>query len=82
MQALFSTQVNSVAPNITAKAAYARVHRHIRHREPLPTVIVNSLQLNGKKMDELEDMTRMSGYELVKRAETAPIYYGTLIRRN
>ncbi len=72
------SQVNSVAPNITATAAYARAHRHIRHRESLPTEIVRRLQLNGEKTDELEDMTSMSRYELLKRAVTAPIDYGTL----
>ncbi len=44
-------------------------------------VIVNhvrSLQLNGEKTDELEDLTSMSRYELLKRAVTAPIDYGTL----
>ncbi len=66
------SQVNSVAPNITATAAYADVTVK-RHRESLPIDIVRSLQLNDKEIDELEDMSRMSRYKLLKRAVTAPI---------
>ncbi len=66
------SQVNSVAPNITATAAYAHV-RVRRQRESLPTDIVRSLQLNGEELDDFEDMTRTSRYELLRRAVTAPI---------
>ena len=66
------SQVNSVAPNITATAAYARkVKPH--HRTSLPADVERSLQLNDGEMDELEDMSSMSRYDTLKRAVTAPL---------
>lgn len=68
------SQVNSVAPNITATAAYAHTKVRCRHRESLPTELVRSLQLNDEEKEDFEDMTRMSSInQLLKRSVTAPI---------
>ena len=66
------SQVNSVAPNITATAAYARKIQ-ANHRASLPIDVVRSLQLNDDEMDEVEDMSTMSRYDKLKKAVTAPI---------
>ena len=67
------SQVKSVAPNITATAAYARKIQANHHRASLPTDVVRSLQLNDDEMEEVEDMSTMSRYDMFKRAVTAPI---------
>lgn len=51
------SQVNSVAPNVTATAAFKRQSKEQYHRGSLPPKLVRSLQLGDDERNEIEDDT-------------------------
>ncbi len=66
------SQVNSVAPTITATAA-AYTRKESSHRGSLPREIVRSLQLGDEERYELEDISSGIRRSLLQRSLTAPM---------